>query len=331
MDKTQAKSHEKEVNNVLEIITNMINPFEVEGNSLFNIASGVVAPTDVCKDMLSAKDIGESKCKGFVTEQLLVEDPDLFARLPSTQLKTFSMMLKKSKVKTSKGQIVELKNDMEFVSRLLAIGSSRNLNMKKILTYSLRKYPSPFATVDGQLVKTPKSKLMHAIEERAEDAIIDQFPLHNALMIDAMAVIQMLKGVPDTFGSLAEYILQNIITSALKSNSKRVDFVSDRYPEVSIKNLERSKRAEVGSTVIQILGAKQKVPRQFKKFLSVGRNKESLIEFLFQHFRLMEQLSETLRGITVYMNHGEFCHQIYTNVNGEVQIEECPELISNQE
>ena len=45
----------------------------------------------------------------------------------------------------------------------------------------------------------------------------------------------------------------------------------------------------------------------------------------------MEQLSETLRGITVYMNHGEFCHQIYTNVNGEVQIEECPELISNQE
>lgn len=59
LDKTQAKSHEKEVTNVSEIITNMINPFEVEGNSLVNIASGVVAPTDVCKDMLSAKDIGE--------------------------------------------------------------------------------------------------------------------------------------------------------------------------------------------------------------------------------------------------------------------------------
>ena len=57
----------------------MMNPFEVEGKSLVNIASGVVAPTEVCKDMLSAKDIGESKCNTFIAVQLLVEDPDLFA------------------------------------------------------------------------------------------------------------------------------------------------------------------------------------------------------------------------------------------------------------
>ena len=157
----------------------MMNPFEVEGKSLVNIASGVVAPTEVCKDMLSAKDIGESKCN-TITEQLLVEDPDLFARIPATKLKTFSMMVKKSKVKTSKGQIVELKNYIEFVSRLLAIGSSRALNMREILTYSWL--------------------LMNAIEERAEDAVIDQFPFDDALLIDAMALIQMLKDVPDKLG-----------------------------------------------------------------------------------------------------------------------------------
>jgi hypothetical protein len=57
--------------------------------------------------------------------------------------------------------------------------------------------------------------------------------------------------------------------------------VSDRYPEISIKNLERNKRAESGSTHIKICSPNQKVPQQFKKFLSLGKNKEALIDFDF--------------------------------------------------
>ncbi len=46
MDETQIKYHEQEVANVVEIITNMSNPFEVE-DSMVNIASGKVAPASV--------------------------------------------------------------------------------------------------------------------------------------------------------------------------------------------------------------------------------------------------------------------------------------------
>jgi hypothetical protein len=49
--------------------------------------------------------------------------------------------------------------------------------------------------------------------------------------------------------------------------------------------MERSSRADGRSTVVRILGADQKVPWQFKKFLSVGKNKESLIELFFQHLK----------------------------------------------
>ena len=96
MDDTQIKYHEREVANVVEVITNMSNPFEVE-DSMVNIASGKVAPASICNDMISAKDIGEQKCKTFMSEQLLTSKPDLFATLKATKLNTFSTMEKKPK------------------------------------------------------------------------------------------------------------------------------------------------------------------------------------------------------------------------------------------
>ena len=173
MGATQIKYHEREVANVVEVITNMTNLFEGEGD-MVNIASGKVATPSVSNDMISAKDIGERKCKTFMSEQLLTSEPDLFATLKATKLNTFSTMERKTNVKTSKGQIVELKNDLKFVSRLLAVGKSKNIDMKDVLTYSLRKFPSPIATVDEKLVKTPKSKLMHLLESRVEDSAIER-------------------------------------------------------------------------------------------------------------------------------------------------------------
>jgi hypothetical protein len=330
MDNTQIKYHEYEVANVVEVITNMSNPFEVEGN-MVNIASGKEAPASVSNDMISAKVIGEQKCKNFMSEQLLTSEPDLFATLKATKLNTFSTMERKTKVKTSKGQIVELKNDLKFVSRLLAVGKSRNVDMKDVLTYSLRKFPSPIATVDGKLVKTPKSKLMHILESRVEDSAIDIVPPNNALILDAMALIQMMKHIPDTFGKLVEIILGSILSLASNLKSTRVDFVCDKYPDISIKNMERSSRADGGSTVVRILGAEQKVPRQFKKFLSVGKNKESLIEFFFHYLEHFDKLSSLIGNVELLVSHGKTCHHFCTNNREEVQIEEYEELYSDHE
>ena len=49
MDATQIKHHELEVSNVLEIITAMSNPFDVEEN-MVNIANGKVPGEDVSED-----------------------------------------------------------------------------------------------------------------------------------------------------------------------------------------------------------------------------------------------------------------------------------------
>ena len=130
-------------------------------------------------------------------------------------------------------------------------------------------------------------------------------------------------------------MLKRILSLASNARSERIDFIRDVYPDVSIKNIKRSKRAENGSTVVRILSPEQKVPRQFKKFLSViGKNKEALIEFFYQHLKNVRNLFNLIEDIELFVFHGTFCHKFSAN-GGELYIklyiEECTELYSGHE
>ena len=102
-----------------------------------------------------------------------------------------------------------------------------------------------------------------------------------------MALLQMLtvKDIPGTFTELADHILKRVLCIARYNKSERVDFVSDRYPIVSTKNAERLHRASSGTQSVTILNGNQKVPKQWKKFLNLGRNKEELIDFLVKQWK----------------------------------------------
>ena len=105
----------------------------------------------------------------------------------------------------------------------------------------------------------------------------------SALIIDAIAVLQTMKLTATTFGKLAEGLLAKIVMMANSSNSSRVDFVGDRYPQQSIKDLEREKRSDGETYLTKIYGTQQRVPRQWKKFLSAGRNKEDSLSFCLKN------------------------------------------------
>ena len=66
----------------------------------------------------------------------------------------------------------------------------------------------------------------------------------------------------------------------VQSNPSGVDFVTDRYPDISIKNPERAKHATAGAVKVKMTGAGQKCPKKWKKFLSSGENKRALTRFL---------------------------------------------------
>ena len=56
-----------------------------------------------------------------------------------------------------------------------------------------------------------------------------------------MAILQTMKYVPQTFGELAEKILQLIVNSASDFHVARFDVVSDRYPAVSVRASSETK------------------------------------------------------------------------------------------
>ena len=67
--------------------------------------------------------------------------------------------------------------------------------MKEVLSYSLGIYPLSPATASGGLVKTGKHKLFHILESQGRnDEVNIQERCNNALIVDAMAFLQAIKG-----------------------------------------------------------------------------------------------------------------------------------------
>jgi hypothetical protein len=197
---------------------------------------------------------------------------------------------------------------------MLLIARNRNLDLKEVLQYSLRPFPLSLATLEGNLVKSTKSKLLSIIENEVQEALVEHIDGENALIIDAMALLQSMKIRSTTFGELALEILTRIVQMASFSNSKRVDLVCGCYPDHSIKNLERIKHSRGGMLSVKIYGSQQKIPCQWKNLLAVRKNKEEIMEFLFDSWSKIDVL--TLRGIELFTSHKELCHCLFESQGG---------------
>ena len=106
---------------------------------------------------------------------------------------------------------------------------------------------------------------------------------------------------------------------AIQCRCLRVDFVCNQYPVQSIKHCDQ---------VIHITRPDLKTPNQFKKYLANGRNKELLIEFIFQCWTRCD--SGILGTVPLVVSHGDVCNS--TDVNDAVvAVTEVPDLFSDHE
>ena len=318
LDKTRIKSDEDAVVEVIHTIYAFVNPFENDRTELVHLASGKVATNAVASDMTNMFERGEKAALDVMNTKVLCSKPDIYAAIKKTNLKTFSQMSTKVNSKNRKGDVVAVKNSKKLFAKMLLIARSRDVDMKEVLQYSLRPFPLPLATSDGNLVKTAKSKLLHLIENRTTDHLVDRIEGDKVLILDAMAILQTIKIIPSTFGELAHKLLVMVVELAVKSKAKRVYFVCDRYPAQSIKDFERAIRGERGTQLIKIYSSLQKVPRQWKKFITAGENKEKLIKFLFKSWS-EECDPQLLRGVEVFIAHESQCHQLVASSSQQIQ------------
>ena len=123
---------------------------------------------------------------------------------------------------------------------------------------------------------TNKSSLAKLLEDRVE--ILPNLTSVSAVIVDAMAQLKILPKIPDCFIDLVDLILSAVIKQV--GEARRIDFVADQYPSVSIKNIEHERQGRSGQLAVQIRSPQQLCPRQWKKFLANGLIKTNLMEFL---------------------------------------------------
>ena len=108
-------------------------------------------------------------------------------------------------------------------------------------------------------------------------------------------------------------------------NARRIDYVTDWYPDTSIKNTERNWRSVEGSLLVKITGRNQRRPQQWKRFLACGKNKSALIEFLCE-----DTSAEAIAHRELYVAVNNDCYKL-TSEDGTVIKELQQDLVSPQE
>ncbi|XP_071812536.1 uncharacterized protein [Apostichopus japonicus] len=326
LTKSRMTRDQNDINNIMSTIMSMTNPFdsdpEADTAELVHLSSGVIASADVCSDLMNAYTKGDEAFINF-SKTRLQGDIYLNKTLSKMKLKTFADVGKATV--NMNGKEVALKSDRELLARLIIIGRVRKVDQRNMLTFSLSLYPPALAKLNGCLVKTNKASLLHHLEKSPEASPTVELPKECVWIVDGMAKLQQLnsKTMPDTIGQLAKKILRDLVYLARSTGSNIIHFVTDTYPAMSIKGAERKRRAASGSQRIKITKPDQPVPKQWKKYLANGFNKEQLVNFLFDSWSTYGE--EDLKGISVYIAHAEQCHLI-TASNGTTNIQEVPEL-----
>ena len=127
------------------------------------------------------------------------------------------------------------------LARLLIVAKFNNLDFRYVLSFPLCPVPLSLANYDGTLAKTDKSAIGRHLENNVED--VSNSNRSTAWIIDAMALIQRLKNIPNTFDALPVEVLKSVIATATRHSWTRIDFVTSRYPDLSIKG-ERQREAK---------------------------------------------------------------------------------------
>eukprot|EP00117_Sycon_ciliatum_P025244 scpid95671/ scgid20992/ len=209
----------------------------------------------------------------------------------------------------------------------------REVNARELVEYELGSVPWAIANADGTRVSTVKSKLLMELEK--DTPLLETVPGQGAILVDGMALLQSITTIPATFGELSTLIFDRLITTMAKFAAVRVDFVCDQYPELSIKGQERASRSTKNVPLrLQAERSEQPTPRQWKRYLSDGQNKMTLISFINRDWRASETLPKKLQcGQKVILTVKKDCFQFTAPAPGTslFTVAAVPELTCSHE
>ena len=228
---------EKDVKSLMNLLQHSwTNPFTK--SDLVSLSTAVVAPPDVAKNIMQAKDIGETVYRTFREERLEADQPTkkFHDLLKKQKLKTFSDV-KVQKTYQACGRQMIVKADRNLFAKMILIGQTRKLNMKDVLSHRLGPIPWALASPEGTIRKTDKSSLAKKLKKDLSP--VEILPDKSSCIIDGMALVQSLEANRMYFSDVSKAILSKALREG--ASSKRIDVVFDVYRKKSIKKCGKSK------------------------------------------------------------------------------------------
>jgi len=184
-----------------------LDPFSSVQQDLLCLFTGKVAPPKIQQDLLAAKAVGEKAYEIFRVERLESQPAKtkFHDTIPKAKLQTFTDLNKKVRVKRKTSKEIILKADRNLFAQMILIAEDRKFQMREVLSHPLGPLLWALSNADGSLRKKNKPALAKELQKSVPFA--DAIPQPSACMINAMALVQRLKGDHKTFAEVAESLL----------------------------------------------------------------------------------------------------------------------------
>lgn len=277
----QTLSDHSAVETIKKIVNErMINPFTaMQNDELLNIATGEKAESN---NILKARELGiEALAKAEEEGDTKITPPDVT---------TFASRKKGKPSKTK--ALVGIYKDESSVSRALCFFQGSDEETRDTaFSHEWTSYPSSLFEVDPRMKigyvmrKGDKSDYLAALVSISSVSVSSDLPEEsapNVFLIDVMAFVNRFQFLGcSTFDDVISLYLRKIL-SLKPPNCRIVHIVGDRYDfddSVSLKGDERQRRSHASVSREFHPASTLQVP-DFKEFISNGKNKRNLLEFL---------------------------------------------------
>ena len=270
----------QDLEKIVSCLESWNDPFS--GPELVSLCSGKKCTPTAESDVLAGYARGEEAAKEFWSKRLQSREIDFFSPIKRLNLK-HHFEASQSPSSRQPGRTSAVAADRGLFGRLLVMAQSRTFDLKLLFEHELGRIPWSLGNANGTLVSTAKSKLLQAIEKNVQP--LSDVPVDAAVMVDAMALLQAFSKVPKTFGELSQQVFSQLMSYVRTDRAGRIDFVADQYHSDSIKTFERARRGDrIEPLLVSVQREDQPTPRHWKRFMSDGRNKSSLIRFFKHHW-----------------------------------------------
>ena len=147
--------------------------------------------------------------------------------------------------------------------------------MNAVFSHPLGPLPWSLANVDGTMKKSNKAALAKHLENIVDPA--ESVTKPHATLIDAMALIQKLRGENRTFEELSDHIFESALHAA--HGSDRIDVIFDVYNSQSIKSAERINRGSNEGVAFNKIRPNHKI-QNWRRLLACVDTKNKLTQLV---------------------------------------------------